>query len=189
MVFRIPSFKEALRKMGLGDRAPKETPADVTNESAAPERTRVLGEDINPWTGSPASANGDMPLPDDEATKTVSAKGLKESWGGAYRNSMTDGVSKPGAPSRAESSPSESRPVSGAQDIPVEDLSVGIINALSDGLGSVLKTTSSVGAVVATEAELRVEAIRSESASEFGALRMFITELVCGTKDERRNDG
>ncbi len=212
MVFGIPSFQEALRKLGLGDRAPKdetsavpegessdappeeavstpqEAPAGVTAESAAPERTQVLGEDINPWSESPASADRDMPIPDDEATKTASPKGLVESWGGAYRKSMTDGGSKTGAPSAGWSSPSDSPPVSGAQEIPVEDLSIGIFNALSDGIGSVVKTTSSVGSLVATEARLRVKAIRSESASEFGALRKFVTKLVCGTKDEKSNE-
>ena len=266
MVFGIPSFQEALRKLGLCDGAPKdgtsavpegessdappeeavstpqEAPAGVTPESAAPERRQVLGEDINPWSESPASADRDMPLPDDEATKTASPEGLEESWGGAYRNSMTDGGSKTGpaapaadkappptdapqpsqpaaaaqpaaapqpapasqperggeekapwaaatgAPSAGGSSPSDSRPVSGAQEIPVEDVSIGIFNALSDGIGSVVKTTSSVGSLVATEARLRVKAIRSESASEFGALRKFVTKLVCGTKDEKSNE-
>ncbi len=213
MVVGIPSFREALRKLGLGAGAPEdetsaipegessdappeeavstpeEAPAGVTPESAAPEHTQELGEDIDSWSESPASADTDMPFPDDEATKTASPKGLVESWGGAYRNFMAGGESKTEAPSAGGASPSDSRPESGALEIPVEDLSIGIFNALSDGIGTVVKTTSSGGSLVATEARLRVKAIRSESASEFGALRMFITELVCGTKDERRNDG
>jgi hypothetical protein len=101
---------------------------------------------------------------------------------------MGDGGSKAGAPSASGPSPSDSRPVSGLQEIPVEDLSIGIFNAVSDGIGAVVKTTSSVGSVVATETRLRVKAIGSETATEFGVLRKFVAKLVCGTKDEKSNE-
>ena len=209
MVVGIPSFQEALRKLGLGGRAPgdetgavpegeiidvppeetvgtpRAAPSGVTPEQAALERTRVMGEDTDPLSESPAPADNDLPFPDDEAIKTASPKGLEESWGGAYRNSMTDGVSKTEALTQAKSTPSDSRPESGAREIPVEYLAVGIFNALSDGVGSVVKATSSVGPLIASEAELRVKAIRSETASEFGVLRKFVTRLVCGTNDEK----
>ena len=189
MVFGIPSFREALRKLGLGDGAPEDEIGAIAEGeiSEAPPEEAVSTPQEAPAGVTPASADWDMPFPDDEATKTASPNGLEESWGGACRKSMADGGSKTGAPSAGWSSPTDSRPLSGAQEIPVEDLSIGIFNALSDGIGSLVKTTSSAGSLVATEARLRVKAIRSESASEFRALRKFVTKLVRGTKDEKSN--
>lgn len=163
MVFGIPSFREALRKLGLGDGAPEDEIGAVAEGeiSEAPPEEAVSTPQEAPAGVTPASADWDMPFPDDEGTKTASPN----SW----------------------SSPTDSRPLSGAQEIPVEDLSIGIFNALSDGIGSLVKTTSSAGSLAAAEARLRVKAIRSESASEFRALRKFATKLVRGTKDEKSN--
>ena len=212
MVVGIPSFREGLRKLRLVGGAPQdetsavpesessdvppeeavgtppEEPAGPTMETAAPEPTQVLGEDSNSRGESPSSADRDMPLPDDEATKTTNPQGFGASRKGAYRNFMADGGSKTEAPSAGGPSPSDSRPVSGPQDIPVENLSMGVFNALSDGIGAVVKTISSADSLVATEARYRVKAIRSESANEFRVLRRFATKLVCGTKDEKNNE-
>ncbi len=223
MVAGISSIREALRKLGRGDDAPRDAAADPAAESAAAdpaEETAAADPAEETAAADPAeesaeesaaadpaaesaeetaaadpaeesaeesAADMDKPLPDDETAKTAGAwaKGFKESWGGAYKASVTAGESKTEAPSAGGVSAPDSGPVSGPNEIPVEDLSIGIFNALSDGVGLVVKTVSTAGTLAATEARLRVKAIRSETASEYWVLREFITKLVCGAKNDR----
>ena len=69
---------------------------------------------------------------------------------------------------------------SGVDVIPIENLPIGIFNALKVGISSVVTRLVSMRSFVTSEATYRANAIRSESANEFGKLRRFIAKIVCG---------
>ncbi len=98
------------------------------------------------------------------------------------------GGSKTEAPSRSKASPSAPPSSGEAQEIPVEDLSIGVFNALSDGFDAVIKMAFSTGSFVTTETRNRIQEIRSETASEFRVLRKYVAQLICGTGDEKSKE-